>query len=353
MLLDAAVRQDLIYAIARVIGPDSPFDLIVALMGSREAAARMTSGMSVVRRAGWILDFSLSCETPSVFINLVRTVDPAQELIAAHDLADRLSRDPSLWTACAHDEILWAPQNRPFIDRDHIRSKLAEMLNGNGPSSMLIQAASGHGKRTVAEYIDHLAAGTGAFTAVHLNALQHRPGQALDELQSNLVLGCGLDLDLGFEVMGAEPERLAHNVATRLGDRMLGRATPVWLVANLWSPETLQDDVMAFLDEILRRVNDSADLASSLRVVVLTTEASGLPLTNLPSPEARFLLPDIDEGPVAAWLARAAPGLDDEYYDASTRMIFDRLNQKPHSPETRLLWLSTFCGAFFHKLQPS
>jgi len=345
-MLYGTQRDQIASLILNYIGMSPSAATIQGLFGL-EPARTVPPGLGPYRLAGWLLDYSLAQPRPDLFIRVVAAVDAQQEALEVHDLVRRLQLDASLWHVQTLDE-LWIPPQWPFADRQELRQVLMTIADGAGPAAITIEAAEGHGKRTMCTYIEHLADRRGGFRPVVAELRRTPDPGALDALVADLRIMLELDLDGG--TTHSDPERHAVVLARNLVRQAIIAPEPVWLVANVIDVAGLEAGMLRFIDELLGQVQATEADLRRLRVVLLSDEVARLGLTNLPELTARHVLPEIGEAAVTEWLAAAMPGKPPQLYSAITSMVFDGVAARQPPPSARLEWLARHCRVAHRRL---
>jgi len=285
---------------------------------------------------GWILRRALLRPGPELFVKIVLDCDAAGTLVAVHELVNRLQADAALWPSTR--EALWVPPEWPFVDRESLREVLAAMARGDGPPAITIEAPAGYGKATMTDYIRDLARLEGSFGAV-VERLQREPEPGLlDSIVADTRLA--LSLDLATDTTHEEPERRAVVLARELAREAAFAKARAWLVVHVIDVSGLESGVLRFVDELLGLVQTTAATANRLRVIMLADEINLLQLTNMPTVEARFVLPEVPDKAVTEWLAAAAPGKSEEMYTLATQIVFEEVAKKNPTPSNRLAWIA-------------
>jgi hypothetical protein len=334
------LRRQLEDAVFDFIGqPPSPAVLRV-LIGS-EGLLGLPAGFNGFRSAQWAVDFTLRAPTPALFVALVRHSDPGQALVELHALVDALEGDPSRWSAPAAPGGLWIPTGWPFVDREPLRAALDGMAKGEGPSALAIEGPSGHGKRTMTEYVRQLAAESEGFAPVVVELRPEPDPGVLLSMVAELAMVCGGDADL--DTTHVEPERQAVILARDIAQAAAAAPVPTWFVANVVAHQGLEDGVLAFIDELLRLIATSPAVAAKLRVVILCDQLSLLDLQHAPPLEARHTLGQVDGDHIRAWLEAAAPGKDPALYALAADTIVSSLDGATPAPALRLQFTALKC----------
>jgi len=347
MLLDETRRRELVVQVFAFLG--SPISIPVAqtLVGW-EAVTSAPRVPNDFKYAEWLVDHVLARASFDAFVAVVQAVDGGGALVELHGLIARIRAGEVAWEAADNPGELWAPQTRPFIDRASLRQTLGDMTAGGGPAVISIQGSLGQGKRTVCRYIERLAETKQSFRPV-IAELFAEPGQgALMSVVAELRLQ--LDLDPDLKTTHEEPERQAELLARDLAQEALDAPIPVWFVANVMDPDRLDEGTLPFIDSLLGLVSSIPEVAAKLRVILLTTAVSLLPLRNPPALHDRYDLPDIARVDVANWLAAAAPGKNAQLYAISADSVFRRLEGSGLPPEKRLTSLAQYCIHAHRKL---
>jgi hypothetical protein len=296
--------------------------------------------------AGWLLDQALGRSDPAIFIRMVRTADAAGRVVEIHALIAQLEADPSLWRPGA--VALWIPKSWPFLDREELRDVLSTMAIGTGPVAITIEAPDGFGKATMSAYIEDLARPDESLVVVPIELRKDAVGGVLNALVARLRIELGIDP--ADDTTHEEPERRAMVLARELArEAPLGSST-VWLVANVIDPPGLEPGVLRFIDVLLGEIQETDAALIRLRVILLASEVGILGLEQLPPVEHRFVLPEVAEPEVAAWLRAAVPGKPSGLYETAAKVVLaDVLEQQP-PPARWLEYLALQCRRTHRKL---
>ncbi|WP_146174037.1 hypothetical protein [Saccharothrix carnea] len=302
-----------------------------------EALRRAPAGFNGYHRVRCWLDHTLAQPTAELFITVVEMVDQAGELVSVHQTIRGLRDRTIVWRTIRTGDV-WMPEGSPFADRDALRKAMADIATGGGPPVATIDGPTGYGKRTMAEYIATCARWHGNYTPLVEQLERHDDPGYVDYLAAQLRIKLGI---VPQSANDAEPERRAVTLARNLASAAVYSDTPVWFVANLVRSE--QDPgVLTFLDELMLQIRRSRLLAAKLRVTVLG-DFGAVRLANLPELEHRHALGEIAEPDVAAWLAAAAPGKDQELYHLTAASIMRSLAEDRPTPRLRLRLLAQKC----------
>ena len=319
---------------------------IAELLGPA-AVNGLPAGANGARIAGWMLDVALRSTTPACFIHLVLTCDAAGRLPDVQVLVQHLQEDPGRWAAHVADE-LWLPARWPFVDRRELRDTIARMADGEGPAAITVEAAQGHGKRTMCLYMDRVASRRGTF-AVYQAQIQDSPEDSqLDFLVESLRHTMGLGPALA--TTHHEIERQASVQAMQLGIDAFGAGQPTWLLINVLQPAGFRDGLRRFVDDLLELVQTRPGLSRQLRVVLVADDVEKLRLEHLPTLESRFVLPELTEEWITEWLAATTPGREPAMYQLVTTALLQEIDARQPSPSERLRWLALICARAQQKL---
>jgi hypothetical protein len=243
---------------------------------------------------------------------------------------------------------LWIPASSPFVDREPLRAALDGMAQGHGPSALAIEGPSGHGKKTMTEYVRRLADQLGGFAAVVVELRpQPEPGVLLS-MVAELAMVCGGEADL--DTTHVEPERQAVILARDIAQAAAAAPAPTWFVAHVVDHNGLEDGVLAFVDELLRLIATTPAVAAKLRVVLLCDQLSLLGLQQAPPLDARLTLGQVDGTQIRAWLEAAAPGKDPGLYAFAADGIDSSLVGAPPAPPLRLQFTALKCKRAHERL---
>jgi hypothetical protein len=338
MQLTVGLRQQLEQKVHDFVG-NSPEPATVRNLVGVEASQRVPPGLNGYGYARWIVTYSLSQQTPAVFVRVVEESDLAKELIDLWLLVERLQADHRMWSA--PPEGLWVPDSWPFVDRKKLRQAMATMASRRGPPSIVIEGPSGHGKRTTVAYTRWLAAVTGEFQAVDVEIRKDTDPGVLFELVNRIanVLNFVPDLDTTHE----EPERQAVILARDVAIEAKKGSLPTWFVVNvLGRPEELEPGVLVFVDQLLAL---AAKRGAKHCVVLLCDELSLLELEHAPPPRARHTLGQVGEVEVKDWLKAAVPGKEPGLYQEVAESVMSSLERKEETLHVsrRLGYLSQLC----------
>jgi len=330
----------------------SPSLLTVRDLIGAEAVDDLPPGSNTPAVARWMVVLALTRPGPETLTRIVDMVDLAGELIELRALLERVRADAALWHNDGIDE-LWVPQQWPFIDRQDLRRVINEAALGNGHPALVIEAPTGHGKRTTCAYIEIVVRRTQQFTTVARHLEPDPEAGMLESLDADLRIELGVPQADGMP--HEEPEREGANRAAALAEAAMFANRKVWFVANLIEPARLEPSVLKFIDELLGRVQGSEAVAGKLRVAVLTADANLLSFDHLPRLEARHVLPDLTADAITEWLAAAVPDKPEELYTvATTQVLADleaRRSRNELPPSRQLEWLSRQCRVAHQKLQ--
>lgn len=347
MDLTDQLRRQLEDAAYDFIGhPPSP-PVLRDLIGS-EGVIALPATYNAFRSAQWVVDFTLRHATPALFVKLVRLSDPGQALVELHALVADFEADPARWTAPPAAGALWIPAGWPFVDREPLRAALDGMAQGQGPSALVIEGPSGHGKRTMTEYVRQLAADSGGFAPVVVELRPQPDPGVLLSMVAELAVVCGGEADL--DTTHVEPERQAVILARDIAQAAAAAPAPTWFVANVVDHQGLEDGVLAFVDELLRLIATTPAVAHMLRVVVLCDQLSLLGLQQAPPLEARLTLGQVDGAQIRAWLEAAVPGKDPGLYEIAADTIVSTLDAAPPAPALRLQFTALKCKRAHERL---
>jgi len=334
-MLSDEQRRQVAAVISNHIGHAPQSSVLRDLIGAN--LARDAPPWSGEKLGPWILRRALLRPDPMLFIKIVLDCDAAGTLVEVHAIVTRLQADSTAWPSTP--EALWVPPEWPFVDREGLRQVLDAMAGGGGPSAITIEAPAGHGKETMTDYIRDLARLEGSFAAV-VAPLQREPEPGvLDSMVADVRLALGLDF--ATETTHEEPERRGVVLARELAREAAAFAkSRAWLVPHVRDVSGLEPGVLRFVDELLGLVQATPATAARLRVVVLADEINLLQLTNPPTVDARFVLPEVSDTAVTAWLSSAAPGKDEEVYTLATQIVFEEVAKKNPTPSNRLAWIA-------------
>ena len=345
MNLARDLRDPLVQKVYDFVGDPAVAGVVVTLIG-HEAVGQAPAGMNGFRYAEWIVPYSLRQPTKDVFVRVVRQSDAGGALGALHALLAELEADDSRWSAPV--EGLWIPTGWPFIDRASLRDTLSTMAAGGGPPAVSIEGPFGEGKRTMAAYIRHLADDTDAFSPVIRELRQEPVPGVLFAIATDFWMKLGEIGDL--DTTHAEPERQATTLARQIAFAAPTSAVPIWFVANVIDQTGLEEGLLIFLDELLRLVQGTPEIAQKLRVLVLCDRLQLLELQNPPPSEARYTLPPITEVEVRQWLEAAAPGKAPTLYQLAAETVIQSLDRVALEPATKLRRLAFGCKLAHSKL---
>jgi len=342
MNLSDDLRRQLEQSVARHIGEPPATDTLSKLIG-HAAVNGAPGGMNAFRYGAWIVKYALRQPTRDLFVRVVRDTDTG-DLVELQALIAELEADSSKWTAPV--EGLWIPTRWPFIDRTSLRDALDEMVGAEGPPALAIEGPLGNGKRTMGAYIRHLAERANAFEPV-IRELRDEPQPGtLFDIVTELWLVLGEEADL--ETTHAEPERQATTLARETAVAAQAAPLPVWFVAIVMEHAGLEEGVLKFVDELLRLVQTSTDIAAKLRVLVLCDQLSLLELEH--PPLMRHALPEITEVEVGQWLQAVAPGKEAALYEVTATTLVDRLKSQDVAQSKLLRRLAQSCAIAARKL---
>lgn len=346
MNLPDDLRRQLVQAALRFVGEPPAPDAIAQLIG-HNAMAAARPGMNGFRYAEWIVLYSLRQPTKDVFVRVVQRSNTG-DLVALEALVAELAAGSIQWSAPA--EGLWIPTGWPFVDRTSLRDTLSAMANGGGPAALSVEGPFGNGKRTTSAYIRHLADQTDAFEPV-IRELRPEPVPgALDDIVTEIWMAMASSEIADLETTHAEPERRAMTLARQVAFSAQAAPVPVWIVANVMDPAGLEEGVLTFLDEVLRLVQITPQIAEKLRVVVLCDQISLLELENPPPLEARHALPQITDTEIRQWLEAAAPGKHSTLYQLAAETVMRSLEGAAIAPARKLRRLAISCARAHRKL---
>ena len=338
-MLTDPLRRELQTLIQRFIGAGPSWDAIHELVGA-EAVDGLPGGMTPAAAARWIIGVGLAQADPDRMVSIVEKVNLAGESPELAAWAQRLRAEPTGW-AGAGVEDLWVPVSWPFTDRDDLRSVLGQLARAEGPPVVTIEAPPGHGKRTICAYIELVARRAGALQPV-VRTLQPDPEPGLlDAVVADLRLA--LRLPIARPTTHAEPEREAAVLARELAREAAFASTSAWFAANLPGAAGLEPGVLRFVDELAGLLAAGPESARHLRMTLLADDVASLGLTSPPPPEARYVLPEVDEASVLAWLTAAVPGKRESLYAVAASTVFASVEQRRPTPSQRLGWLARHC----------
>jgi hypothetical protein len=345
--LSDELRLQLVQAVLDFIGDPPPPALVTTLAGN-QVVIDAPPAMNGFKYSQWIIEYSLRQPTKDIFVRVIREADQGQALVALHALVDRLEADDGLWSAPA--EGLWIPTGWPFVDRRDLRDKLTAMVAGDGPAALAVEGPFGNGKRTTGLYIRHLADQTNAFEPV-IRELRPEPVPgALDDIVTDLWMAMAYHDIVDLETTHEEPERQAKTLARRAALAAQSAPLPVWFVANVMEQNGLEEGVLSFVDELLRLVQGTGQIAEKLRVIVLCDQLSLLELENPPPLKDRHTLPQISDVEIREWLQAAAPGKDPTLYELAAETVMRSLQSQSIAPARQLRRLSLSCALAHSKL---
>ena len=347
MDLNEQLQRQLEDAAYEYIGqPPSPA-VLRELIGT-EGVMALPATYNAFRSAQWVVEFTLRHATPALFVKLVRQSDAGQALGDLHALVDAFEADPARWSAPPAAGALWVPASSPFVDREPLRAALDGMAQDVGPSALAIEGPSGHGKRTMTEYVRRLAAESGGFAPVVVELRSGPDTGLLLSMVAELAMVCGGEAD--FDTTHVEPERQAVILARDIAQAAAAAPAPTWFVANFVNHQGLEDGVLAFVDELLRLIATTPAVAARLRVVVLCDQLSLLGLQHAPPLDARLTLGQVDGVQIRAWLEAAAPGKDPGLYALAADTIVGSLEAEPPPPALRLKFTALKCKRAHERL---
>lgn len=333
-MLSVVQRRQLVARMSSFVGLSPNISQLEALVGlelARQAPPR--NGYDV---AEWLLTAAMNRPDPALFIQIVTIADNGGLLRDLHAMAAALRNDPTGWRSVGPGDELWVPDPppRPFLGREP-RPVLQQMIDGQGPAVLVVDAPSGQGKRTLCRYLQQRAHRAQTFFAVVEEDLRAERDQGLlERIDYDLRDALGIDQAI---LTQEEPERVGRFLASDLVNRVVlaSPSKPVWLVANLADP-ALDPGLLSYLDELLRLLPD-ADVP--VRLVLLADEFSRFPLKNLPT--QRYTLPDVDESAIRAWFAATVPDRKPQQYDVVTKFVLKDLEAR--RPADRMQWLPRIC----------
>jgi hypothetical protein len=332
------LERSLVQAVSDFIGdPINP--PVVRLLIGHEAMTVAPPGMNGPRYAVWLVGHVLRLPKPDVFARVVKRADRAGALPDLHALLADLDVGRVQWSA--PEAGLWIPAGWPFLDRETLRITLDQMAAGGGPPALSIEGSTGDGKKTMAAYIEHLAARTDSFFPV-IRELRSEPGTgALFPAATELYMAFPSQADLA--TTHEEPERQARAYARDIAAVAPNAPGPVWFVANVIGQPDVEDGLLPFVDELLRLVQATPEIAQKLRVLVLCDRLAVLPLEHAPAASARHTLPQITDTEIRQWLEAAAPGKSQTLYELAAERVLRSLDSQAIQPWARLRMLAVQC----------
>jgi hypothetical protein len=323
-VLSDSQRRELADLVFQGLGAN-PAQVITAVIGI-ELARTLPNFPVAYEIAQWVVDVALRQDTGDVFVKVVRSFDAAGRLTEMWALVARLQGDPSSWRV-HRGAYTWIGDQSAFVDRVNLQTLLVSMAGGAGPAAITIEGASGDGKTTICDYIEKLASDLRGFTPV----IEHVEAETASTL-SPALLANRLHLKLGghgvLTTTAVEPERVASNLAQDLAQRAITAPAPVWFVVDGVDTPGLPVAVLRLVDELLRWVGESADIARGLRVVLLGANLAGVDLPHLPLPAGRNNLPDVDLAVIRDWFEAAVPGKPPILYALTADSVFRELPSK-------------------------
>jgi hypothetical protein len=334
------LRDPLVQKVYDFIGEPTQPVVVTTLIG-HEAVGQAPAGLNSFRYAQWIVAYSLRQPTKDVFVRVVRQSDLEQALVALHAFLAELEADDSKWSAPAAG--LWVPTGWPFVDRASLRETLSTMAGGGGPPVVSIEGSFGEGKRTMAAYIQHLADETDALTPVIREFRREPAPGVLFAVATDFWMKLGEIGDL--DTTHTEPERQATTLARQIAFAAPSSPVPIWFVANVIDHTGLEDGLLGFLDELLRLVQETPEIAQKLRILVLCDRLQLLELQHPPPSDARYTLPPITEVEIREWLEAAAPGKAPTLYELAAETVIQSLVALEPSIKLRRL---AFCCKVAH-----
>jgi hypothetical protein len=346
MELTTELRSQLVQAVHDFIGEPAGPQTIRLLIGSA-AMAEAPSGLNGYRYASWLVGYALNRRSSKVFVLMLETCDPAGALPELQALAGQLKSDERTWSSAA--DGLWVPDSWPFINRRPLRDALTTMAGGSGPVALAIEGPSGHGKRTMAEYVRFLASDTGAFQTVLVDLRREPDHGVLFAMVTDLAIALGFVADLN--TTHEEPERQATILARDVALASAAAPSPTWFVANVMGRAAdLEDGVLAFVDELLGLVQATPPIGEKLRVLLLCDQLSVLELANPPPTDARHTLGQVSEVEIRQWFEAAVPGKPAMLYRLTTQSVIDNVDNVGPPIAKRLRYLSQQCRVAHRQL---
>ncbi|HVK20152.1 MAG TPA: hypothetical protein VM677_02210 [Actinokineospora sp.] len=321
------------------------------LGGNRGSAAVALFGHDLVRVvptqpndfgfADWMLVQTLSRPSMEPFAHVLVTVDPGAALAEIHQLLQRVRRGEVEWDAREEDPA-WMPplSEKPFADRDRLRTAVREMAEGGGFPAITIEAPVGHGRTTMCHYIEHCAPKYGPFLPLVVSLQRKDTNEVVPFLARKVWRALGLPGEPTVPV-GGTPDRRAQDFAVELARSAALSPRPVWLVADVVR-SNLDEGVWTFLDELMGQVRADPLRAAKLKITIVA-DFSAVELPHKPEVDARFVLPDIGEAEIADWLAAVVPGKQEGLYQLSARMVMDKVTQLLPPAAMRLETIADHC----------
>jgi hypothetical protein len=326
----------------------SPNTVISAVLGI-EIARTLPAFPQTHQIAVWVVDVSLRQETGDVFVKVVQGFDPAGRLVEVAALANQLRANPALWRVDRGADTFLTDQS-PFVDRADLQKLLRTMAGGGGPACISVEGKTGEGKTTLCEYIEKVAGDHRGFSLV----VEHIEIETASALSPSL-LANRLYLKLGGQGLlttnAVEPERVASNFAQDVAQQAIAAATPAWLVIDGVDTPGIPIAVLRFVDELVRWVEESPEIARGLRVILLGASLAGVQMQHLPQPANRALLPDVDLNVIREWFEAAVPGKPPILYSLTAESVFRDLPPRT-GPDgvNRMRFLRLFVEAAHRKL---
>jgi hypothetical protein len=335
-MLTPEQRNQLTQVVHEFIGGGPDVASMRVLVGA--AGVAEISAVNAYGYASRIVEYALARPSPDTFIEILRQADAGGTIVELQAVVRQLADDPRTWMAHASDNVLFLAANSPFIDRHDLRNTLRAMAIGDGPAAITIEAPTGHGKRTVCDYIERWAAGGNAFSVVCRDLRREPETGTLDLLVADLRLA--MDLDIGMDSTHVEPERHGVVLARLLADDAMLASKTVWMVANIVEPSGVEPGVLNFVDELLGCVQAHPLVADRLRVVVLSDDFGRTGLEKLPGIADRHVLPDVTEDEIRQWLEATAPGKAPDLYGVVASRVVRKVADRGPAPSERLQWLA-------------
>ena len=346
MDLTDELRRQLEDAIYDHLGAIPTTQGLRGLVGPEEVR-RLPAGLNPYQHAQWVLRVALAQPTPATFIDVVRKADLPGALGALQTLATKLEAEPGIWSAPVVAG-LWMPKPWPFIDRTSVVTVLKAMADGGGPAAVAIEGSSGHGKKTMVEFIRCLADEKLSFQPSVVELRKEPEPGVLASVVTQLSMAFGELPDL--DTTHVEPERQATILARDIAQLALGAATPTWFVARFADSSGLEEGLLVFFDELLGLVQQTPAVGDKLRVVLVCDQVGLLELKNAPPLEARHTLSQVSDAEIRAWLEAAAPGKPPQVYELFTQTVMTRLETAAPPPQRRLELVSSTCAVTHRKL---
>jgi hypothetical protein len=338
MNLADELKRPFVQVVLDTIGDPAQPQVVRSLVG-HQAMSSTRPGMNGFQYAEWIVAHSLRQPNRYTFVRVVTRTDPAGSLPELHELVEDLVAGRVEWEAL--QLALWVPVGWPFLDREALRQTLQDMAEGSGPPALAIEGGTGEGKRTMASYIGHLADSTDSFLPI-FRELRSEPGnRVLFAMAMDLYMAFPSQLDLS--TTHQEPERQARAYAREIAVAVPNAPTPVWFVASVIGQPTVGDGLLPFVDELLRLVKATPEIARNLRMLVLCDQLGRLPLEHAPPASARHALPQITDVEIRQWFEAVAPGKSPTLYQLTVERVLQSLEQQSVTPADRLRMLAVQC----------